>query len=292
MPQPTVSTIQTENAGSRIVARPVADLDASGSAALTTLQQVSVTVAYDDAYTVTLGEADARKLANAFTLDGSGADFSCTLTSKPDFEDVLARNMASAVCNEWTSTNSTITSVGKDLKTALYDEMAGSFKKIFEDALPNILESDWELTNGVAYEAGAAAMATAINATEAEILAQQFPESNYVLYQKGGSGPDKEDPVTKALPVKGGDSLVFVFNVKQLLVSRVDKKTAGSTTDISVAGSTTTSTAGANPGAGQAGLTIPSVYGTGVQQTQYVANDRRVAFTFIIPGSGPLALKA
>jgi hypothetical protein len=288
---PTASTVQTENNPSIIVARPIADLDASGSAALTTLEQVSVSVDYDDKYVMDSILDDAKKLANAFTLDGSGADFSCTLSSKADFVDVLARNMATATCSKWTSAKSSIDSTGKVLKTALYDEMAGAFKKIFEDALPNILESDWELTNGVAYEAGADAMADLITATEAEILAQQFPESNYVLYQKGGNGADKEDPVTKALPVKGGDSLVFVFNVKQLLVSRVDKKTAGSTSDANVLGSTTTSTAGAAPGPGQASLTIPSIYGTGVQQTQYAANNRLVAFQFNIPGSGALALK-
>ena len=289
---PTATTIHTENAVSRIVARPVADLDASGNAALTTLQQVSVSVDYDDKYVMDLTEDDAKKLANAFTLDGSGADFSCVLSNTGDFVDVLARNMATATCTEWTSAKSSIDSNGKVLKTALYDEMASSFKKIFEDALPNILESDWELTNGVAFEAGATTMAGLITATEAEILAQQFPESNYVLYQKGGNGADKEDPVTHALPIKGGDSLVFVFNVKQLLVSRVDKKTAGSQSDASVAGSTTT-TIGANPGAGQASLPIPSVYGTGVQQTEYASNQRLVAFQFNIPGNGgALTLKA
>ena len=289
---PTVSTVQTESAPSTIVARPVADLDASGSAALTTLQQVSVSVVYDDKYSMDLSMDDAKKLANAFTLDGSGASFSCTLSSKTDFVDVLARNMATAKCSEWASNKSSITSMNKVLKTALYDEMAGAFKKIFEDTLPNLLESDWELSNGVAYEAGANTMANLINPTEAEILAQQFPESNYVLYQKGGNGTDKEDPVTKALPVKGGDSLVFVFNVKQLLVSRVDKKTAGSQSDATVTGSTTSSTAGAGVGAGQANLTIPSIYGTGVQQSTYAANNRMVAFQFNIPGTGALALKA
>jgi hypothetical protein len=129
-------------------------------------------------------------------------------------------------------------------------------------------------------------MAGLITPVEAEIMAQQFPESNYELYMDGS-----ENTLTHALPVKGGDTLVFVFNVKQSLVARVDKRTAGSTTDASVTGSTTNSVSGANPGAGQAGLPM-GPYGATRQTVTYSSNERKVAFYFTIPGSGALTVGA
>jgi hypothetical protein len=254
-----------------IVARPIGAMDASGEAALTTLQQVTVSVAYDDLYEQTLSVADSTKLANAFSISGSGASFSVELTSSQDFQDVLAANMESAICTAQNSnvdpqgTDADNSSIGHNLKDAIYNGMLNNFKRIFTDSIPNLLESDWSLSNTVGYAAGAADMAGKLDIPECEVLAQQLPESNYVLYQDGS-----ENTLTSALPLKDGDSIIFVFNVSESSVARIPTKTPGASGDGNAAAVTGTPS---NP------------YGSSAV-VSYASNSRVVAFKFTVAGSG------
>ena len=264
---PNAVTIHTESEASTIVARPLGAMDASGEAALNTLQQVTVSVAYDDLYEQALSAEDSSKLANAFSISGTGATFTATLSGAPDFEDVLARNMATAICTAESKnidpegTDASNNSVGHNLKDAIYNGMLNNFKRVFADSIPNLLESDWSLSNSVGYAGGAADMAGKLVDQECEILAQQLPESNYVLYMDGS-----ENPLTTALPLKGGDSIIFVFQVEQEAVSRVITKVAGSNPDT-----------GASAVAGGSA----SPYGSSAV-VNYATNSRKVAFKFSV----------
>ncbi len=250
-----------------IVARPLGALAASGEASLNTLQQVSVSVAYDDLYEQVLTPEDSTLLANSFTISGEGDEFSAVLNNSANFEDVLARNMATAICTAETANvdpsgnDASENSVGHNLKDAILNGMINTFKREFTDDIPNLLESDYVLTNSVGYAGGAADMAGKLVAQECEILAQQLPESNYTLYSDAS-----ENPTTTALPLKDGDSIIFVFDVTQSAVSRVITKVAGSNPDT-----------GASAVAGGSA----SPYGSGAVVSYSIAN-RKVAFKFTV----------
>jgi hypothetical protein len=265
---PNAVTSHVEHAAATIVARPVGQLDASGEAALVTLQEVTVSVAYDDLYLQELSAADSTKLANAFAVSGNGATFTASISSAADFEDVLARNMATAICTEYNSKKDISGSdasvgLGLNLKQTIYNGMLNQFKRVFTDSLPNLLESDWALSNTVGYAPAAADMQTKLTAQECEIIAQQLPESNYVLYMDASS----EDAVTSALPLKDGDSIIFVFQVSESAVARVNTKTPGANPD-------TGASAAANASNGN------SPYGAAQQAVTYISNTRTVAFQF------------
>jgi hypothetical protein len=248
-----------------IVARVIGEMAASGEAALTTLNQVSVSVGYDDLYEVTLSAADSTKLANAFKISGSGATFLAHLENSADFQQVLAGAMSNAVCVGPGGSNP---SVGKKLDKAIYDEMLNQFKRIFTDALPNLLESDWALSNVVEWAAGAEDMAGKLDNKECEILAQQLPESNYELYMDGS-----ENPVTDALSLKGNDSVIFVFDVAESGVARNITKTEGTNSDVG---------ATAEPNGAFGDLGAQNV-------NAYTANNRLVAFKLIVKNAASSA---
>jgi hypothetical protein len=297
---PSALTVNTGTSGFTIVARPVAALDASGEAALTTLEQVSVSVSYDDLYLATLNATEAKKLLDSFTLDGSGSTFACTLTNSTNFKEVLTEAMARAEGSTYASANSTPTHVvGNTLQQNLIVEILAMFNSIYADSLPNILQSEWDIYNNVGYEAGAIDMAAKLIPAEAEILAQQIPEANYVSYMKGGTGEDKEDLTTHALPLVGGDKIVFVFYLSEAAVARVNKKTAGSLADNGTGASaggtggvTTNPNPVAAPGAGQV-VTNAGPYGNEQQAVTYASNTRTVAFQLTMAAQGTeLNLKA
>jgi len=298
----------TDNTGASctIVARPVAALDASGQASLVTLEQVTVSVSYDDLYRVTLSDADAIKLLNSFTLDGSGTSFACTLDNSADFQEVLTSAMRDAAAVSFTNTNASNNSVGNTLSQNLMAEILATFKSIYEDTIPNVLQSDWDISNNVAYAAGALDMANKLVPEEAELLAQQLPESNYIEYMDAS-----ENTTTHALPLKRGDKLVFVFYLREEAVARVDKKTPGSTVEAALAAGVA-ATAAAPPTAATAGTSggstvTPAVsaaaagqsevgagpYGNSMQAVTYASNTRTVAFELVMSsGSAPFDVGA
>jgi hypothetical protein len=303
---PNAVTVNTGSAGCTIVARPVAALDASGEASLVTLEQVTVSVSYDDLYSVTLSDADAIKLLNSFTLDGSGTSFACTLDNSADFQEVLTRAMSDAAGVSYTNTNASIDVVGNTLSQNLMAEILATFKSIYEDTIPNVLQSDWDISNNVAYAAGAQDMADKLVPEEAELLAQQLPESNYIEYMDAS-----ENTTTHALPLKRGDKLVFVFYLREAAVARVDKKTPGSTVEAPLAAGVaataaappTNATAGTSGGstvtpAASAAAAGQSEVGTGpygdsTQTVTYASNTRTVAFELVMSsGTAPFDVGA
>jgi hypothetical protein len=252
--QGPASTVATEGGSANIFVCPVVGaLDISGNASLTTLQQVSVSIAYDDRYDI---EINGNALVSSFALDGSGSTFAVNWSDGTGAQ--FAGVMKSVIDGAEKS--------GKTLSKLLGDEMLNTFKAIFADTLPNLLESEWSLAHDVKSTEAAADMQGKLTAGPREIIAQQLPESNYAAYMDAS-----ENPTTANLPLVNGDTLVFVFDVNENLVVRTDKKTAGTTTD---AASGVTE-AGAPAGAGAA-ATGP--YGETVQGIQYLYKTRRVAF--------------
>ena len=280
----TIDTAVSETVGAaaQIVARPVAALDASGEASLTTLQQVSVSVAYDDMYDISLNPAHSTALANAFKITGAGSSFTVTLEDADgEFQGVLATAMEAAICTEYKSTASddpvgsdAPTGQGLKLKDTILNGMINTFKTIFSNALPNVLESDLSISNTVYYAEGAANMAGLLTDQECEILAQQLPEANYELYAHMDAS---ENAVTDALPLKGNDSIVFVFNVSVNSFARVDKKTAGTAAD---------NLSGVSPGDVPAGSGAvgSGPYGVAQQSSSvtYASSSRTVAFRLTV----------
>ena len=124
----------------------------------------------------------------------------------------------------------------------------------------------------VGYETGADNMhADLDNATAAirRAIASQLPESNFALYADAS-----ENPITDALPLKKGDTIVFLFDVTTALISRGNAKvnssanTAPTSGDFPAQGGATTDAAGAD-------YTQP--FGTGLVQ-QYNGRKDVVAF--------------
>ena len=135
-------------------------------------------------------------------------------------------------------------------------------------------------------------MASKLNAVETEIIAQQLPESNYEAYMDAS-----ENTTTHALPLKGGDKLVFVFYLTQAAIARVNKKTAGTNVDSGVGGGTgggsTTLPDGpdlADAGPGQS-IANSGPYGSTQQAVTYATNTRTVAFELVMPGASLFGLK-
>jgi len=255
-----------DNSMATAVARPVASMDASGEATYNTLNKVTVAVEYNDLYDVSLNEADSWKLINAFSLSGAASTFTAKLSDSANFQEVLARKLADALCVTQGIAHSP-SSVGKNLHDAINSEMAETFS-LATNAVPNLLE-EATFSNTVDWAGGAADMASKLTDKEAEIIAQQLPESNYVLYSDA-SGAN----FAGHLPLKNDDKVVFVFNVAQSLVTRVDSKTTGLQSDTA------------------AGVTLPAQtppvgpYGTASQAASYASNSRIIAFRVKVTGSG------
>jgi hypothetical protein len=262
-----------------IIARPVADLAGDGEAALETLQQLAVSVAYHDLYEVTLSAADSTKLANAFTQSGAGNSFTVTLSNSADFQSVLTANLPIATCMEWTSkvlgvgvAEDEVTSISKTLENAVAAEFHYTFDTL-RNTLPNILETDGAYSNTIEWADGASSMAGLLTNEECEILAQQLPEVNYDTYKKGGENPTiAEDPSTSSLQLLNGDSIVFVFSFVQATTVRTATKTDGAQPDTAT------------------GVTIDAggAFGTGAgkNSVSYNSNSRTVAFKVNVRNAG------
>lgn len=282
------TTVNTENGAENIFVCPlVADLDISGNASITTLQQVTVSIAYDDRYDIELtgnsasassaariAGATAKDLTSAFVLDGSGSTFAVDLANGgAQLADVLQHVIENAKRAD------EVGGSDKTLDQRLGADMLRVFKDIFADALPNILQSDYTLVHEVKSAEGAADMQDKLEASPAarEIIAQQLPESNYEAYMDGS-----ENHVGTDLPLVNGDTLVFIFNVNLNLVVRDEKKTAGTTAD-NLSG---VSESGAPAGAGSAGT---GPYSSPTQKVTYIYESRKVAFFVKVAGLVPKA---
>jgi hypothetical protein len=231
---------------------------------------VSVSIAYQDKYVIDLvgngassgAVPTAKDLISAFALDGSGSTF------KVDYSDSTGDKfkaiMKYVIDNATADDN--LGGADKTLKDRLGADMLRTFHEIFADALPNMLQSEYTLVHEVKSAEGAADMTNKLQAGPREIIAQQLPESNYEAFMDLS-----ENPINSHLPLVSGDTLVFVFDVNQHLVTRKEKKTAGTTGD----NLSNVTQSGAPSGLGAAGT---GAYGSPSQEVKYAYNSRKVAF--------------
>ena len=242
-----------DNSMATAVARVVAEMAADGEASYTTVNKLAVSVDYDDLYDVSLNPADSWKLANAFAVSGPGTQFTATLSGSADLQEVLARKLAEATCTAQGIAH-VPANEGKNLHDAIYDEMEYTFS-LLTNAIPDILEEATH-SNTVDWAGGAQDLASKLDVSECEIIAQQLPEANYALYSDA-SGAN----FVGCLPVKDQDTLVFVFNVSESTVTRQDSKTPGQRSDVAT------------------GVTnLAPAYGVGSQSVSYASNSRKIAF--------------
>jgi hypothetical protein len=269
----------TDLSGRIFVCPVIGQLDLSGSAMLTTLEQVTVTVPYDDKYSIELDAQHSFSLASAFKLDGSGSSFTVAWSdaSGTQFATEMKYIIDTATLTS-TGTGGNVDSTGVTLSKALDDDVRATFKDIFADGIPNILESDWDISSNVASQAAADDMKKKLTVGPRELIAQQLPESNYIYWMDGS-----ENALNKNLPVMNGDTLVFVFAVNQVVISRLPKKTAGLTADDNDSNTLSAGTVTApNVTVGPIAAGGTSVDGTGpygdAAKIQYTFNNRNVAF--------------
>jgi hypothetical protein len=252
-------------------------MDASGEASIETLIQQAVSMAYDISFGVTITQAEAAKIANVFTVTGGASSFAVAMDSskKADFESALTAVINTAV------NGSSLT-----LQKVIYNDAKNTLKDVFSDLLANLLESNWSLNTTVGAAAGAANMYADLSGADAGIraaVARQLPESNYSLYMDAS-----ENPTTDALPLKGGDTIVFLFDVRTAVIARANSKVPATSppTVTDPAGGATTGSGSVSNAAGSA-YTQP--FGTGLVQS-YAGRNDMVAFFVTVGGAAGSAL--
>jgi hypothetical protein len=289
MSTPSVSTVQTENAAAVCVVPIYSTMGASGTAAIETLQQVNVNMQYDISFGHTLSEADAAAIANGFVVAG-GAD-----VFEVDMSGGAAAGFSAALEN---AVDVAEDASGLTLQKYLYNDALSVLKDVWSDALANVLQSNWDLSVTVDSATGASNMQSDLADADVKIrraIAAQLPESNFYLYADAS-----ENPTVSALPLKQGDTIVFLFDTTTNLISRIPAKVqnaavaaaqgsstvADGTAADAPAGSTATATGSAVATTGTAVDPTPATsgqavggdpYGTGLIQ-QYSGRKDVVAF--------------
>jgi hypothetical protein len=185
-----------------------AALDASGSATMNVVQLERVSMPYDEKYDLTLSEAESADLLNGFVLTHVNGVVLGATAARGDaaWKAVLQKVIEDAQ-----------NAGGESLSDNLYNQLLTTFKSIFEDNIANMLQDNWSLSVTVNAVGGAANMWTALGAAPdaCRLLAQQIPNSNYLLYSDAS-----ENMLTNALPMKNDDKIVFIFNLATNTVAR------------------------------------------------------------------------
>lgn len=250
-------------------ARPVVQLDVDASANYLTVQKLTVDITYDDLYDVELLAADARKFIDSFSVSEVAGVFTATLSNPADFKEVLKRRLPVATCTTHGSGHAE-SNVNKNLHDAIYDEVEYDLS-VLTNAVPDILEEAVH-GNNEDWDSAVDSLADALTPTEVEIIAQQIPEENYILYSDG-SGANFEG----SLPLAGDNTIIFVFHTVVSQITRVDTKTPGANPDSGVTGSTT-----ANDGL---------AYGGSDQGATYSGGSREIAFRLKLKNTAGAGLK-
>lgn len=269
--QTSVASTFAASTGNGIYVAPViAELDLAGSVSQETLQQLKVTMEYNDKFDIQLNNVDSLKLLNSFALSGHGKEFKVDWADANgvDFKAVIKHVIDNATCtSSGTPTGANTPSpIGSKLADILSDQTLAVFRQYFENTVPNILESGWALSTSVDSTNGAADLFDKLEASPREIIAQQIPESTYAVYMDASD----EDMLVSGLPLLAGDKLVFIFHVKTALtLDSGSVKTPGKSADTAV--DATVSNNGTQ-------------YGNAIQDITYSYASRKIAFFVQVTG--------
>jgi hypothetical protein len=198
-------------AGARVFVAPFyTNLDSSITAAVNVVQNETVEIEYDDMYTITLTDASSAAILGAFKLSGNGNTFDVSgrsVGAQIAFTDAVKKVLYDASLNSGAVT-------GGSLQQNMYNATWNDMKAVYGDLIANILESNWYVNVSLDVPKGAKDLCDNLftvaptNKGYIQIIGDQIPNSNYMAYSDVS-----ENLVTDALPLLGGDSLVFVFNV-------------------------------------------------------------------------------
>lgn len=262
-------TAKISTTGSQFIAPVYGELGISGSASVTTLQQVAVTMDYDDLYTISLDASYSKILLESFQISGSGTTFTVGWrdSTGDQFKSVMLKIIDEAVKDGTTTT----------LAQVLENGITATFGSAFTNLIPNLLESDYSFSTSVASDDAASDMRGKLTAGPREVIAQQIPEAHYVAYTDGS-----ENSTTSALPLFVGDKLVFVFDTtNNLKVELVPSKTEGATAD-----QTDAATGAVTPVEGaDAAVVADNPYAADLNGTAYSYTKRLIAFSVTVTGA-------
>jgi hypothetical protein len=202
---PAESTIGT-GATYGLLCENVASMDAAAVATVQSIQQETAVVAGIHYFaTAAVTEANTYKLLNSFTINGYGPGgftdganvFSAVLSNSANFKAVLQQALEDA-------SGSIDTDLATDLNAQLRvwlqsDSLINAVQNMFGATVVDIDE-----------DGGAQSMADGLEADSnyVEGIFTQIDTGTLGLYMDAS-----EEPVTNALPLKGGDKLTFVFDV-------------------------------------------------------------------------------
>lgn len=219
----------------QFIAEPMGALSLTGTGSIETLQQITVP---DKEYNLMFdfdlaSDASAAVFMNCFELSGKGTTFSASLSDSATFAAILENAIRTGeltaaydVSGTWTATPAGEVNSGVVIDTWYRNRIIDSIKRIYADTVPNILQSNWTLETTVGADTAASGMASLLTPFYVENIAQQIPYSNYSDYKDAS-----ENPVTSALPLVKGNSLVFRFMTTLGAVLRTYSPVAGSNVD-------------------------------------------------------------
>lgn len=204
----SISTVANAGPGSNTLVCPLySNLEASAEARVEILQQSAVTMNYDRMFSLSLSDASSGHILNAFQVSGDGDSLAVDMRNNVDFQAMVKFVVDNALD---LSNNS--------LQTYLYNDIQGDIKRVYEDEIANILQSDWYLNVVLNSTDGASNLFTDLcgNATQRLLMAQQVPNATWDKYTDA-----LENSTTDALALAAGDKIVFLFDVTAITETRV-----------------------------------------------------------------------
>jgi hypothetical protein len=269
------------------VAPYVAALDTSGTAVLTAVQlsQLAVTIAnIQRTFKITLNPVQTGTLLNAFTVSKNGEHLTVALDETAFvavFDSVIEGALdeaADAVAAEPANGLK-----GRLAKPAakVADWLSHGLKNTLVDYILRTLKVSAEVSSApVTVNAGSAASTDMYDGLAAssdvlEAIYLQISQSTLELYREDNI------PTTNALPLKGGDKMVFVFDTAPLTVT-----TSVSQTQQNASG------AAAGAGGDAVAAEIPNKYAQAANGTIVMTDTYRVAFEVTMAGDGAFTVLA
>jgi hypothetical protein len=335
----SVYIVDTSNNG--VVVPFIANLYADAAGTVGTLEQVSVSITgLDMVFDVTLNETLSKKLLNGFEIhdvsgenfDASAADIevNMSVSGADGFKEALAAILAEAGMDCSSQADALYTSpagaarynsaAGSSLKTYLENQTAKDTVDLLGyDTLSSLLEASDLMSFDIAIDAsgGAADMHTKMShdaATNADAprfrkaIFAQIPIQNirdYLLDSSGSHTHADTVEQLKFLPLKKGDKITFVFDVKVgeyvagegvngsaptsgAKITSVENDAAAATSNTNVGGANTTLGGLSTYNASSSSASYAGSYlGTGVTKLTFTTpTTRRVGITVTLGGEG------
>lgn len=224
-----VAPVYTVSTGSEGVVVPfVADLYADASGTVGTLQQVTVTMTgIDEVFNVTVSDADAVKILNAFTITDISAGYKednraeVKVDMKEAGESNFIAGLAAAIADN-ASRATTAGVSGESLYAWLKRETRKDTVDLLSyDSLANLLEASDLLTYDIAVDASGAASNMFDKMVEGsaayrKAIFTQISKTNIDEYAAPSDGSVQNSEAATGLgflPLLKGDKLTFVFDV-------------------------------------------------------------------------------